>query len=150
MVKINAIYSDDPPHWGKSMNTKKNAGIFHRLTAVLDGPSNATNSRELIFWGSAVSALVIGVLISVTTIVAVQRKNNLEERAKLMRMCREDPRFDIKTCTSLLKPAINRATRHSNQSKNNGGAHGSSGSANDGKTNRLSDLNMGNPINILE
>jgi len=132
------------------MNTKKSTGIFDRFATFLDDQSNSTNSREIIFWGSTLSVLIIGLIVSVTAIVAVQRSNNLEERAKLMRMCREDPRFDIKTCTALLKPPVNRTTKGSSGLKKSGYGRAGSDSGNDERSRRLSDLNMGPAVDILK
>jgi hypothetical protein len=132
------------------MKNTKRESMIDRLSALLDGPPNSTRAGEMLFWGTALTALLLGIIVSTTVVVKVRRSNYLEERAQLMRMCRENPRFDPKRCAELLKGSIV-ATKKS-KGKGGGVAYVGSGALplDDPEQSRLSDITWNHALIIDE
>ena len=132
------------------MKNTKRESMIDRLSALLDGPPNSTRAGEMLFWGTALSALVIGIIVSTTVVVKVRRSNSLEERAQLMRMCRENPRFDPQRCAELLKGSLV-ATKKSKGNVNGQGYGGGGALPLEGRDqSRLSDITWNHALIIDE
>jgi hypothetical protein len=104
----------------------------------------------MLFWGTALSALLVGVIVSTTVVVKVRRHNYLEEKARLMRMCRENPRFDPKRCAELLKGSIVATGKAKGKSNSQGYGGGSILSLEDGEKERLSDITWNHALILDE
>jgi hypothetical protein len=132
------------------MKSTKRESMIDRLSALLDGPPNSSRTGEMLFWGTALSALLVGVIVSTTVVVKVRRHNYLEEKARLMRMCRENPRFDPKRCAELLRGSIVTASKPKGKGNSQGYGGGSIVPVEEGEKERLSDITWNHALILDE
>jgi hypothetical protein len=121
---------------------KKGPGLIDRFFALFDSAPSTSTTGDTIFWGTALSALLAGAVASTIIIVKVRQQNSLEERVRLLRMCREDPSFDPKKCAELTKAKAAVGKRTSAKARASGTAYATKDDLDDRPKDRFMDLRL--------
>ena len=97
-------------------------GILGKLRSWMNGEADSAAGSDIFLWGTAISAVAIAVIISTTVIKRIERHSYLEEKARLLRMCRENPKFNPQKCAELLKTLAKSTTPGTREGKGTGHA----------------------------
>lgn len=74
-----------------------------RVSSFFNRAFEAYERTEMPLWLTATLSLTLGLAISGFVILNIKNSNSMEEKARLLRMCRENPQFAPKRCAELFK-----------------------------------------------
>jgi hypothetical protein len=74
-----------------------------RVSGLFNRAFEAYEKAEMPLWLTATLSLTLGVIVSGVVILTIKNSNSMEEKARLLRMCRENPQHAPKRCAAFFK-----------------------------------------------